>query len=174
MACTCAITHGNSCSAPPDKNPSMVFFSTTHHSSSLFLLWELILKSDVTLSIAHLPAGVPLQILSLRYTSEDPVIFSCDSAHLPPYLVQWKRDGVILSDEDSFSFSSRLIHRENSTYENTLAPAAGQTPAGTTYKCTVTVQIQPYSRSESFISNTCEPPNISTLLEYIVIIFCLL
>ncbi|CAI8015432.1 hypothetical protein GBAR_LOCUS9556, partial [Geodia barretti] len=73
--------------------------------------------------------------LSVRVISEDPFIISCDSTHLPPYLVQWWQDGDVLGEELS---SSHLIHRGNSTYENTLYLATGH---GTTFKCIAFVAV---------------------------------
>ncbi|CAI7996748.1 hypothetical protein GBAR_LOCUS1946, partial [Geodia barretti] len=72
-------------------------------------------------------SDLPPQLISVRYISEYPFVLSCDSTHLPPYQVQWE-----FSDEDSFSFSSHLVDRKNSTYENILV---GLNPVGSTYKC---------------------------------------
>ncbi|CAI8015431.1 hypothetical protein GBAR_LOCUS9556, partial [Geodia barretti] len=44
-----------------------------------------------------------LHPLSVRVISEDPFIISCDSTHLPPYLVQWWQDGDVLGEELSSS-----------------------------------------------------------------------
>ena len=108
--------------------------------------------------LINTPVAVADHPLSVRYVSEDPFILSCDSAHIPPYLVQWWRGGNILSDGDSFSFSSRLIHRRNSTFGNTLTIA--QRSSSSTYRCTISVIVQPYfsyiGNKKDRVTRTCE------------------
>ena len=108
-------------------------------------------------------AAFPPQPISVTYLSEDPFILSCDSAYLPPQLVTWEMNYDLISEGDMFSFSSHLIHRGNSSYENILAMAVGHTPPETTFTCIVKGLIQPYydyNSGETYkypVNQKCEP-----------------
>ena len=106
-------------------------------------------------------AAFPPKPISVTYLSEDPFILSCDSAYLPPQLVTWEMNYDLISEGETFSFSSHLIHRGNSSYENILAMAVGHTPPETTFTCIVQGIIQRYyDNGEMYqprLYPTCEP-----------------
>ena len=106
-----------------------------------------------------LPVG-PTHPLSIRRTSETPFTLSCDSTHLPPYLVGWWQNDSVVSDRHTHSL---LTDRHTSSYENILVVAAGNRLAGTTYTCGVGTQVQPYSggQAEPPATTTCELSSLS-------------
>ena len=97
----------------------------------------------------HSPPDFPPHPLSVRQVSNVPFILSCDSAHLPPYTVQWWTEPVTLPS----SPSSHLTHRHTSSYSNTLTVAPGSSLVGTTFTCGVGMQVQQTETPRNIVSH---------------------
>ena len=83
----------------------------------------------------------------MRYVSEDPFTLSCDSTHLPPYQLTFSEQILNpYAERPTYSISSHLIDRGNSTYDNVLA--GNPQPSIPNYICLVFVEVQPYYGDE--------------------------
>ena len=75
---------------------------------------------------------------SVRYVSEDPLLFSLDTYYLHPWSLRCKASTSETSDYLPLSHKHH-VHRRNSTYATIFSAAAVNSQANITYSCNVVI-----------------------------------
>ena len=106
--------------------------------------------------ISHISV-FPERPLSIRQLSSHPLTLTCHTTHLPPYQLHWWHNNTIVTKEHTHT---SLLDGHASSFQNTLSVAPSNALPGTTYRCGVGMQIQPFYEegepSVSFSYRECE------------------
>ena len=109
--------------------------------------------------------ALPSHLLTVKHISDKPFTLSCGSTHLLPRLISWTLNGYSIPGG---IFSSHIVNRKNSTYENTLTLPTHISPVGT-FVCTATFEVQPYyDYGVTSLTYTSELSSLTYTNEYIV------
>ena len=129
----------------------LLFYSTTQtltHTYIVFMCLKLL--------ISHISV-FPERPLSIRRLSSHPLTLTCHTTHLPPYRLHWWHNNTIVTKEHTHT---SLLDGHASSFQNTLSVAPSNALPGTTYRCGVGMQIQPFYEEEepsvSFRYRECE------------------
>ena len=107
--------------------------------------------------------ALPSHLLTVKHISDKPFTLSCGSTHLLPRLISWTLNGYSIPGG---IFSSHVVNRKNSTYENTLTLPTYISPVGT-FVCTAAFEVQHNDYGDSFLT-TSELSSLTYMNEYIV------
>ena len=98
-------------------------------------------------------AGSPI-VTSLTYDDQSRTL-TCTSTGGPATNVTWRRDGVVITLNDTYQQTKRVVNPGNGTYQTvlTIHPSVGQIVG--TYNCTVTNDMGESSETVVVRGETC-------------------
>ena len=134
-------------------------YSPAHYVALVLFLTAILLSNYMIVANACkclLFLGVDYP-LTMRRTSENPFTLTCTSTFLPPYKTWWLVD-LDGADVETYSISSILTDRQESTYDNHLTIVPGNSLTEVIFRCEVQMQVQPYDFTDRAhpVSNYCE------------------
>ena len=92
---------------------------------------------DVSITFDYPCAGSPT-VISLTYNGQSRTL-TCTSTGGPATTVTWRRDGVVITLNDTYQQTKRVVDPGNGTYQTvlTIDSSLGQSDIVGTYNCTV-------------------------------------
>ena len=91
----------------------------------------------MTIYLSYVHAGSP-NVTSLTFDDQSRTL-TCTSTGGPATTVTWRRDGVVITLNDTHQQTKRLVDNVTSTYQTvlTIDPSVGWSDIVGTYNCTV-------------------------------------